>query len=87
MQKDEEKRCCCKERHKECIMKTLSVKEQDDINDVKNYMMFLGSILQGWYFGAEELNLEQLKEAFCELHFQLYDKIKKLDQIGKRDEL
>ena len=45
-------------------------------------MMFLASILQGWYLGADELDLEQLKEAFGELHFQLYDKIEKLNQIG-----
>lgn len=63
-------------------MKTITVRELDNINDVRNYMMFLASILQGWYLGADELDLEQLKEAFGELHFQLYDKIEKLNQIG-----
>ena len=63
-------------------MKTITVRELDNINDVKSYMMFLASILQGWHLGADELDLEQLKEAFGELHCQLYDKIEKLNQIG-----
>lgn len=59
-------------------MREISIEKLDDINEVKEYLLFLSSVLQGWYLGADELFMEQLKVAFGVLSSETLKMSKKL---------
>ena len=60
-------------------MREISIKQLDDIADVRRFLMFLCVSFQSWNLSLDELDNEHLKEAFSQIHLMLYDEIKKLE--------
>ncbi|KAA3684819.1 hypothetical protein GZ989_000685 [Campylobacter fetus] len=63
-------------------MRNISINDLDNINDARVFLMMMASVLQGWYLGADELDLDILKEAFGELHSLTYKHIENLKAIN-----
>lgn len=55
----------------------------DELDSLKTYLMSLQAIIQGFYLGCDEIDSELLKEAFGEIFFGMYDRIKSLDEVIK----
>ena len=60
-------------------MKELSIKQLDDINDVKRFLEFLSVSLNAFELSLDELDANALKSALGSFHLMIYDEIKKLE--------
>lgn len=60
-------------------MKELSIKQLDDINDVKEFLKFLSVSLNAFELSLDELDVNALKSALGLMHLMIYDEIKKLE--------
>lgn len=58
-------------------MREISIKQLDDIADVRQFLMFFCVSFQSFSLSLDDN--EHLKEAFSQIHLMLYDEIKKLE--------
>lgn len=65
-------------------MRSITVEKLDSINNARDFLMMLNSILLGWHKGADEIEIEMIKAACGNLYAMTFDHIKALDGIDDK---